>query len=269
MFYAIKRRSFVLLEREVVAGGARLEVALHGTPVPGKAPIVLLHEGLGSVALWKSFPLQLAERTGRYVVVYSRYGHGSSGVLASKRDVDYMHQEGAAVLPQVIAELGLEHPILFGHSDGASIALICAGTHPDLASALVLEAPHVFVEEHTIAGIEAARTDFLTTNLPEKLARYHRDVERTFWGWNDIWLDERFRSWNIERYLPAVHVPVLVIQGEDDEYGTAAQYEAIAAHIPTAQIVTLAGCGHSPHRDRTLATLDATASFLAANLSNA
>ena len=253
----------MLLEREIIVGGMRLEVALHGTPVAGKASIVLLHEGLGSVALWKSFPLQLAERTGRPVAVYSRYGHGQSDVLAGKRDVDYMHYEGETVLPQVIAELGLERPILFGHSDGASIALICAGSHPQLVSALVLEAPHVFVEDHTIAGIEAARTAFLETDLPQKLARYHRDVERTFWGWNDIWLDERFRNWNIERYLSGVRVPVLVIQGQDDEYGTAAQYETIAHSIAGSRIVALTSCGHSPHRDRTLATLDATASFLA------
>ena len=257
----------MLLQRDVVAGGHRLEVAVVESPVAIEPPIVLLHEGLGSVAAWKSFPARLAERTRRRVIVYSRYGYGNSDVLAAKRDPDYMHHEGEAVLPELLARLDLRTPILFGHSDGASIALVCAGAHPELVSALVLEAPHVFVEDVTIASIESAAQAYRTTALPQRLARYHADAEQTFWGWNDIWLDPRFRAWNIEPYLARVRCPVLVIQGDDDEYGTGAQLEAISAQIPDARIVKLAHCRHAPHRDRELETLEAAAHFLDASTS--
>lgn len=252
-----------MLERDVRVAGRRLETIVHEPATPAREPaIVLLHEGLGSVALWKAFPARLAERSGRRVVVYSRYGYGRSDVLVEKRDPAYMHREGEVVLPALIAELGLHRPILFGHSDGASIALLCAGARPDLVSALVLEAPHVFVEDRTIASIAAAREAYRATDLPEKLRRYHVDVDRTFWGWNDIWLDPAFRAWNIEAALPRVRCPVLVVQGDDDEYGTRAQYEAIERAIVRTEIVALANCAHSPHRDREAETLAATVRFL-------
>lgn len=258
----------MLLQSDVVVDGRHLEVRVFEPPAaldraaPRDPPIVLLHEGLGSIALWKSFPDRLAEWTGRRVVAYSRYGHGRSDPLEERRDPDYMHHEGEIVLPELLARLELERPILFGHSDGASIALMYAGTRPDAVSALVLEAPHVFVEEHTIASIEAAAAAYRETDLPRRLERYHNDVDRTFWGWNDIWLDPRFRAWNIEPYLAAVRCPVLLVQGDEDEYGTAAQLEAISAQIPATQIVTFARCAHAPHRDRQQDTLEATARFL-------
>jgi pimeloyl-ACP methyl ester carboxylesterase len=259
----------MLLARDVAIDGRRLEIVEHEPPVVAPqrlaraaTTILMLHEGLGSVALWKSFPADLAARTNRRVITYSRYGHGKSDVLEAARDVDYMHHEAQVVLPYLIRELDLDRPILFGHSDGASIALIGAGARPELVSALVLEAPHVFVEAETIASIEAARSAFLQTDLPRRLARYHRDVERTFWGWNDIWLDPRFRQWNIESSLGGVRCPLLLIQGEDDEYGTVAQLDAIAAAVPDTQVMLLADCGHSPHRDQADATLVAVERFL-------
>jgi len=246
-----------------IVDGRRLEI--ERWRAPGRSldpPIVMLHEGLGSVALWKDFPRRVAERTGHEVVVYSRYGHGRSETLATPRDVDYMHREGERVLPALLDALGLTRPILLGHSDGASIALIFAGTHPAAVRALILEAPHVFVEDLTVRSIAGAKIAFETTDLETKLARYHDDAAATFRGWNDVWLDPRFRSWNIESYLEAIDVPVLLVQGRDDEYGTLAQLEAIAARTD-ARIALLDDCGHSPHRDRADATLDAIASFVA------
>jgi pimeloyl-ACP methyl ester carboxylesterase len=228
----------------------------------GRAAIVLLHEGLGSVAMWRDFPQQLAARTGRRVVTYSRYGHGASDVLAEARAPDYMHHEGEVVLPQLVAALGLEAPVLFGHSDGGSIALIYAGTHRAGTRGLVLEAPHVFVEELTIASITAAKESFERSDLGARLARYHTDAERTFRGWNDAWLDPRFRDWNITAYMAGIGVPVLVIQGVEDEYGTAAQVEALASRVPQCETLMLERCGHSPHRSRPDAVLARTAAFL-------
>jgi pimeloyl-ACP methyl ester carboxylesterase len=225
-------------------------------------PIVMLHEGLGSVALWKDFPQRLAERTGCGVLVYSRYGHGDSDRLLEKRPVSFMHHEAKVVLPQLLAELGIERPILLGHSDGGSIALIYAGTFLESPRALILEAPHVFVEDLSVASIAAAKVNFLATDFHEKLARYHAHVEETFWGWNDIWLDPDFRSWNIEEYLDAIRCPVLCIQGEQDEYGTPAQVQAIAARVAGTEIVMLADCKHSPHRDQREKTLDVVENFV-------
>ena len=250
------------LRLDRVVDGRALEIVRWAVSNATRPAIVLLHEGLGSVALWKDVPQRIAERTGHEVIVYSRYGHGRSQGLEAPRDVDYMHREGERVLPELLAELGLSRPILLGHSDGASIALIYAGAYPGSATALVLEAPHVFVEDLTVASIAAAKTTFETSDLEAKLARYHDDAGRTFRGWNDIWLDPRFRSWNIEAYLERIDVPILLVQGTDDEYGTSAQLEAIAARTG-ARITLLERCGHSPHRDRASATLDAIATFVA------
>ena len=228
----------------------------------GKPAIVMLHEGLGSVALWKDLPQKIAERTGHDVVVYSRFGHGRSEPLDAARDVGYMHHEGERVLPVLLAELLLSRPILLGHSDGASIALIFAGNHPDAVTALILEAPHVFVEDSAVESIAKTKAAFQTSDLGTKLARYHDDAAGTFRGWNDIWLAPEFRAWNIESYLSAIDVPILLMQGRDDEYGTVAQLEAIAARTD-ARIVLMDRCGHSPHRDQADATLDAIATFVA------
>jgi pimeloyl-ACP methyl ester carboxylesterase len=249
--------------------GKRLETlwiapSQEGPSRQGRPTIVMLHEGLGSIALWKDFPERLAERTGCGVLAYSRYGHGASETLAERRPVEYLHREGEVVLPALLAALGIDRPVLLGHSDGASIALIYAGAVPDGPGALILEAPHVFVEELTVTSIARVKTAFETTDLGRKLGRFHADAATMFWGWNDIWLDPRFRAWNIEGYLQAIRCPTLAIQGEDDEYGTAEQLAAIHRQISHAEIMLLPHCGHSPHRDQAEATLEHMAAFIAA-----
>ncbi len=247
---------------ERVAGRA-LECAWYPATADGLPPIVMLHEGLGSLAMWKDFPAALAQATGAGVLVFSRYGYGRSTPLEAPFATDYMHREALETLPALLDRRGIERPLLFGHSDGASIALIHAGGTDRRLAGLVLEAPHVFVEELTVASIETAKTVFETTDLKDKLGRYHDDPERTFRGWNDIWLHPDFRAWNIEEYLPRIETPVLAIQGRDDEYGTMAQIDAIEHGVAGRfERLELDGCKHSPHRDRREAVLDATREFL-------
>ena len=248
---------------EVVVDGKRLETLWIEPQQTDRPTIVMLHEGLGSVALWKHFPQKLASRTGCRVLAYSRYGHGSSDRLMEKRPVTFMHHEGEVVLPELLDKLGVERPILLGHSDGGSISLVFAGKYPERPRALILESPHVFVEDLSVASITQAKVNYQTTDFPQKLGRYHAHVDATFWGWNDIWLDPQFRSWNIEEYLPAIRCPILCIQGEEDEYGTIAQVKAIQARVPGTEIVMLANCKHSPHRDQAEATLERMAEFVA------
>jgi pimeloyl-ACP methyl ester carboxylesterase len=248
---------------EVTVDGKRLETLSFASRGTDRPTIVMLHEGLGSVAMWKDFPQRVADRTGCGVLVYSRYGYGGSDPLEEKRTVEYMHHEAEVVLPLLLQEVGIEHPVLLGHSDGGSIALIYAAAHPDSPRGLILEAPHVFVEDLSVESIAKAKTLYQTTDLPNKLGRYHQEVDATFWGWNDIWLDPRFRSWNIESILDRIRCPVLVIQGREDEYGTIRQMEAIQRRIPSAQLRLLPGCGHSPHRDQPEATLDCIEQFMA------
>lgn len=247
--------------RDVVIDGKRLETVRYDGDAARPA-IVMLHEGLGSVSLWRDFPRQLCERTRCSVVAYSRYGYGRSDVLREKREPDYMHHEATVVLPALLAQLEIERPILFGHSDGASIALIHAGSQPDATRALILEAPHVFVEELSVRSIAGAKTTYATTDLPAKLARHHADADATFRGWNDIWLDPRFRAWNIEAYAERVRVPMLLIQGDADEYGTTAQLDAIAARVPASEVLMVPGAGHSPHRDAPELVLERVAAFV-------
>lgn len=229
---------------------------------PDKPALVLLHEGLGSVSLWRDFPSNLAARTGCPIVVYSRYGYGNSDVFTEPRTVRYMHDEALSVLPQLLAQLEIEEPILLGHSDGGSISLIYTGAH-DHVKALILFAPHVFVEEISVSSIAAAKTAFETTDLPQKLARHHRDGAATFWGWNNVWLDPDFRNWNIEEYLPRIMCPILAIQGAEDEYGTMAQLDAIRRQVDgPVEIVSLDNCRHSLHRDHPEDVLAAIESFL-------
>jgi pimeloyl-ACP methyl ester carboxylesterase len=250
------------LAGEATVDGRRLETLMFAPRTADRPTIVMLHEGLGSVAMWKDFPQRVADRTGCGVFVYSRYGYGGSDRLEEKRPVEYMHHE-AEVLPLLLKEVEIEHPILLGHSDGGSIALIYAGTYPDSPRGLILEAPHIFVEDLSVESIAKAKTLYQTTDLAKKLGRYHRDADATFWGWNDIWLDPPFRSWNIESYLDRIQCPVLVIQGRDDEYGTTRQMEAIQNGVPFAQLQLLANCGHSPHRDQPEATMDRIERFIA------
>ncbi len=249
--------------QQIEVDGCHLEYYWTRPPADGETVLVFLHEGLGSASLWRDFPAAVANNTGYPALVYSRYGYGGSDVLRAPRGVDYMHREALDVLPTLCAELGIENPVLVGHSDGASIALIHAGAGRWPVRALVLEAAHVFVEDVSISSIEAAKTAYNTTDLPQKLARHHADADKTFFGWNDIWLDPAFRTWNIENYLAAIACPTLVIQGEDDEYGTADQVTAIRDQVTgPVEIHMLAACGHSPHRDQPARTLDATVAFL-------
>jgi pimeloyl-ACP methyl ester carboxylesterase len=248
---------------QVEIRGRRIEVrTIAGDPA--HAPLVFLHEGLGSVAMWRGFPARVAEVTGCPALVYSRYGYGGSDVLDAPFAVDYMHREAQEVLPELLAQLGIERPILVGHSDGASIALIYAGTHPESVRGLAVLAPHVFVEDISVQSIRETKVAFETTDMAGKLARYHVDARRTFYGWNDIWLHPDFRRWNIEEYLPRIRCPVLALQGLDDAYGTMAQIEAIAAQVAgPCELVKLAACGHSAHRDQHDATLEVVARFVA------
>jgi pimeloyl-ACP methyl ester carboxylesterase len=248
------------------AGGHRLEYTLlHPDTARAGAPtLVFLHEGLGSVALWKRFPGEVVQASGCPALVYSRYGYGKSEKLAAPRAVEYMHREALEVLPEILERLGIESPVLIGHSDGASIALIHAGAAGRPVRGVVAMAPHVFVEYVTVASIARAKTTFATTDLGERLGRYHDDVTSTFLGWNDIWLHPDFRRWNIEEYLGHVHCPLLLIQGEDDQYGTAAQVKAIARQVPgPVGTLMLPDCAHSPHQSvQKEATLGAITAFV-------
>lgn len=247
------------------AGGRRLEYAWHGPP-PEQAPtLVFLHEGLGCVSLWRDFPARLAEATGCGALVYSRAGYGRSDPAPLPRPVGFMHDEALRVLPEVLDAAGVRDAVLVGHSDGASIALVHAGSgRAGRVRALALEAPHVFVEDVSVESIARIGRAYRETGLRAKLARHHgANVDCAFLGWNGVWLDPEFRAWNIEEYLPRVAVPVLVVQGEADEYGTPAQVEAVrrGAGGPVETLL-LPGVGHAPHRDAPEATLDAMAEFV-------
>jgi pimeloyl-ACP methyl ester carboxylesterase len=249
--------SFVSVE------GASLEARWWRTPGTG-VPIVLLHEGLGSVGLWRAFPAALAMRTSRSVLAYSRRGYGASDARGAPLALDFMEREARDIVPRVLDAAGIDRAVLFGHSDGGSIALLAAAAWPARVAALVLLAPHVFVEEVTLASIARMRDQYRSTDLRDRLARHHRHVEEAFGGWNDVWLDPGFKSWNIEAALPRVVCPVLVLQGLEDEYGTANQLRAIERHVtgPVTSCV-IQNCGHSPHRDQPAAVLHHVAGFLA------
>jgi len=218
-----------------------------GPPRSGGTELVFLHEGLGSVSAWRDVPAQIADAAGCAAFVYSREGYGTSSPVALPRPLAYMHDEAAA-LPALLAAHGISRPILVGHSDGASIAIIAAGSGLAV-QALVLIAPHVFVENISVESIAKAADAYRTTDLREKLARHHADVDGAFWGWNRAWLDPGFRAWNLEAFLPRISAPALVVQGAADEYGTLAQVEAIARQLagPCEQLI-VPGAGHAPHR---------------------
>ena len=252
---------------ELVAGGHRLEVVRLG-PAPGAAPtLVFLHEGLGCVSAWRDFPERVVSATGLGALVYSRWGYGKSDPVVPPRPLKYMHDEALATLPQVLVAAGIEQAVLVGHSDGASIALIFAGSGMPEASrvrGLVLEAPHVFVEDLSVRSIAQAAEAYSTGKLRSRLARHHGDnVDGAFWGWNRAWLDPAFLTWNIEEYLPRVRAPSLVIQGQDDPYGTIAQVESIETKSggPVSHLL-LPLCGHAPHRDQPEGTIEAVARFV-------
>ena len=236
-----------------------------------RAAVVLLHEGLGSVAMWRDFPKKLAASSAHSVVVYSRLGYGASdalpdsgdpqGLRRNLRHPDFMHREAFDVLPALLTALEIEKPVLFGHSDGGSIALLHASRFP--VTGVIAMAPHVKVETISINSIEAARSAYETTDLKKKLTPYHDDVEGAFRGWNDIWLHPDFRTWNIESELAAIKAPILAIQGEDDQYGTLYQIEEIARRNARTRLFKIPECKHSPHRDQPDIVLGAVQSFLA------
>ena len=227
--------------------------------------IVFMHEGLGSLAMWKDFPQALCAAAGARGLVFSREGYGRSTPrpATEKWPVDFMHAQAEQVLPALFGQLGIvEPPWLFGHSDGASIALLYAAAFPERVAGVVAVAAHVLVEAISVASIKSARESYVTTDLRQRLARYHDDPDSAFYGWNDIWLDPAFRAWNIEGRLPRICCPLLAVQGEDDEYGTMAQVDAIARSVAHAKIIKLPDCGHSPHRDRPAALVAAVVAFL-------
>jgi pimeloyl-ACP methyl ester carboxylesterase len=269
----------------------QLEYEWHGPSSEAAPTLIFLHEGLGCVAMWRDFPARLAEQTGCGALVYSRAGYGKSDPIELPRPVRFMHEEALKTLPQVLGAFSIREAILVGHSDGGSIALIYAGAATDSrVRGLILEAPHVFVEELGLESIRAIAEDYrergegagrmpahrppdagaLTgapvgaSGLRQRLARYHgARVDQTFWGWNDVWLSPDFESWNIEEYLPAIRVPVLLIQGADDQYGTREQIRRIEAGCRApVRTVLLENCGHSPHLDQPERTLDAMNEFV-------
>jgi pimeloyl-ACP methyl ester carboxylesterase len=251
----------------VEVDGHRIERVWHEPPGARGAPLVFLHEGLGCVSLWRDFPAEVARATGRRALVYSRQGYGKSDPIPLPRPLTYMHDEGRVALPALLAAEGVTEAILIGHSDGASIALIHAGSQPAVAvRGLVLLAPHVFCEEVSVRSIAAADLAFREGDLARRLERHHGpNTTCAFRGWCDAWLDPAFLRWNIEEFLPAITAPLLLIQGAGDEYGTRRQIEAIEAGVRgPVETLILAPCGHSPQRDQPAATLDAITRFVGA-----
>lgn len=232
--------------------------------------IVFLHEGLGSLSMWKDWPVQVCEAAGCRGLVYSRYGYGRS--TARPQDdawpVDFMHREAHDVLPALLEVLGVnarrDKPVLFGHSDGGSIALLYAARYPDAVAGVIAAAPHILVEDVSLTSIAAARRAYLESDLRARLDRHHQDVDSAFWGWNDIWLNPEFRAWNIEDDLSRITCPVLAIQGTGDEYGTLEQVRGIRRRAPQTELLEIPDCGHSPHRDQPATVIPAVARFVGA-----
>jgi pimeloyl-ACP methyl ester carboxylesterase len=231
--------------------------------------IVFLHEGLGSVAMWRDFPAQLCDAVGARGLVWSRPGYGRSTPRDADEawDLDFMHRQAHEVLPAFLAALGIDttrdRPWLFGHSDGGSIALLHAARFADRVAGAIVLAPHILVEDISVASIEKARTAYETTDLKQRLAKYHDDPDSAFWGWNRIWLHPPFRAWSIEDEIAAIACPLLAVQGVDDEYGTLEQIRGIARRVPQTQLLELPDCGHSPHKDQPAALIAAVTAFLA------
>lgn len=234
-----------------------------------KPLLVFLHEGLGSVAMWRDYPVQLCAATGCRGLVYSRpaYGRSTPKPPDERWGPDFLDIQALEVLPALFSALGVdlqrERVILFGHSDGASIALIHAAHFGSQLTGIIVLAPHIMVEPNSISSIERARVIYETTDFKARLARFHEDVDSAFRGWNDVWLDQRFKAWSIEASLPRIACPVLAVQGVDDEYGTMAQIDGIAAAAPKVELLKLDACGHSPHRDQPERVTAAIISWLA------
>jgi pimeloyl-ACP methyl ester carboxylesterase len=235
-----------------------------GAGASGKSTLVLLHEGLGSIGQWRDFPAKLAAATGCRALVYDRYGYGQSDVLREeRRTVRFMHDEALDALPELLTSLAVEKPLLIGHSDGASIALIYAGAGHAVRGVVAM-APHVFIEPVCLSSIAKAAQAFESTDLATRLGRYHRDARKTFYGWADVWLDPEFKGWDIrEDYLPQIDCPVLAIQGDDDEYGTMAQLDELKRRVQgPCELLKLKDCGHAPFRDQPEKTLQTIVQFV-------
>ena len=259
-------RSFAVLTKSRGERELRLEYEWVGAERTASNVVVFLHEGLGSISMWRDFPRTFCERHGLAGFVFSRYGYGrSTPKPAGERwSVDFMAEQANDVLPKLFASVGIERPWLFGHSDGGSIALLYAAHHP--TAGVVAVAPHLFVEDVSLASIAAARAAYESGALRERLARHHADVDSAFYGWNDAWLAPEFRDWDIEREVAAVRCPVLAVQGEDDEYGTLAQVRKLALLLPhSTRLVEMADCGHSPHRDQPEALMLEAGRFIEEN----
>ncbi len=249
-------------------GSYDIEYEFVGSNDRAKPLMIFLHEGLGSVSMWRDFPARLCDALGCRGLVYSRPGYGQSTPreATEKWGVNFMHVQAREVLPALLDALRIDvfknPPHLFGHSDGGSIALIHAASFPKNVASIIVAAPHTFVEKLSVESIAKTRDVYLNTDLKSKLARHHRDPDSAFWGWNDIWLDPAFLDWDINALLPNITCPVLAIQGMDDEYGTMAQIDNIAAALPAATLLKLPSCGHSPHRDQPDAVINAVRQFL-------
>jgi pimeloyl-ACP methyl ester carboxylesterase len=244
----------------VIVGGHRIETA-EMTGDPARQPLVLLHEGLGSVGLWRDFPAALQAATGRCVIAFSRFGHGRSDPPPRPRTPAFFHEEALEVLPQLLAAVGADEPILVGHSDGASIGLIHAAHHR--VTGLVLLAPHVFVEDITVAAIREARAAFVEGGLRERMARHHDDPDAAFWGWCDVWLEPEFADWSLEAEAEHLTARTMLVQGADDPYGTLDQLARIEARAPaTIERLVVPG-GHSPHLEQPATVVGAIAKFTA------
>ena len=245
----------------------RIEYEWVGTADDGAPAMVFLHEGLGSVAMWRDFPARLADAVGMRALVYSRPGYGRSTPRAEeeKWEPDFMHRQAREVLPALLRELGVEQPWLFGHSDGGSIALLHAAAFPEAVRGTIVLAPHILVEDLSVTSIAKAREAYLQTDLKQRLGRYHDDADSAFWGWNDVWLSAAFRSWSIEEEIRAIRCPLLAVQGLDDEYGTLEQIRGIGRRVPHAQLLEIPHCGHSPHKDQPEAVIEAVRRFVGAS----
>ena len=243
-----------------------LEYAWVGVARSAAAPVVVfLHEGLGSISMWREFPRELCLEHGFSGFVFSRYGYGNS--TPKPRDErwapDFMHAQANEVLPALFVAAGIERPFLFGHSDGGTIALLHAARHP--VAGVVAVAPHLVVEDISGKCIELARGAFESADLRARLAKHHADPDSAFRGWNDAWLSPEFRAWNVERDIETIACPVLAVQGEDDEYGTLEQIRAIARRVPQTVLLEIPKCGHSPHRDQPAVLSEAVGRFIAAH----
>jgi pimeloyl-ACP methyl ester carboxylesterase len=240
-------------------------------PQSADAPIiVMLHEGLGSVGLWGDFPEKLQQATGAGIFAWSRAGYGQSSPVTLPRPLDYMQREALEVLPKILDMVPFRRGLLLGHSDGASIAAIYAGSHQDhRLQGVALIAPHFVVEDVSVASIAEIKTAYETTELKQKLARWHKDVDNAFYGWNGAWLDPKFRAWDISDYLAYIRVPIAIVQGESDQYGTTRQIEIAReeCYCPV-EVTLLKDAGHSPHREAAGPTLNAIAEFVSAVLTD-